>query len=224
VEFGGGIRLSVKEVNFRMVEQRHDRRLTLRCLNTSPYEVRLRAEFAEPLPFLRAEAPAVLAPGAEGEIAFICDLSAAEVWGTFVDSCYLTVSGRRLEGAVVVRGTGVGDLAELREMPRGKRPQAEIAESLLDFGTCAADGTAECRFTLENKGGSPLRIYAVKYPEGVTGQITAGEEIAAGGSKTFVLRVDGRTAGCGNYFAHVELLVSDALSPLCDLRVRGRFE
>ena len=34
VEFGGGIRLSVKEVNFRMVEQRHDRRLTLRCLNT----------------------------------------------------------------------------------------------------------------------------------------------------------------------------------------------
>ena len=73
VEFGGGIRLSVKEVNFRMVEQRHDRRLTLRCLNTSPYEVRLRAEFAEPLPFLRAEAPAVLAPGAEGEIAFICD-------------------------------------------------------------------------------------------------------------------------------------------------------
>ena len=161
VEFGGGIRLSVKEVNFRMVEQRHDRRLTLRCLNTSPYEVRLRAEFAEPLPFLRAEAPAVLAPGAEGEIAFICDLSAAEVWGTFVDSCYLTVSGRRLEGAVVVRGTGIGDLAELREMPRGKRPQAEIAESLLDFGTCAADGTAECRFTLENKGGSPLRILSL---------------------------------------------------------------
>ena len=192
VEFGGGIRLSVKEVNFRMVEQRHDRRLTLRCLNTSPYEVRLRAEFAEPLPFLRAEAPAVLAPGAEGEIAFICDLSAAEVWGTFVDSCYLTVSGRRLEGAVVVRGTGIGDLAELREMPRGKRPQAEIAESLLDFGTCAADGTAECRFTLENKGGSPLRIYAVKYPEGVTGQIAAGEEIAAGRAKTFVLRVDAR--------------------------------
>ena len=223
VEFGGGIRLSVKEVNFRMVEQRHDRRLTLRCLNTSPYEVRLRAEFAEPLPFLRAEAPAVLAPGAEGEIAFICDLSAAEVWGTFVDSCYLTVSGRRLEGAVVVRGTGIGDLAELREMPRGKRPQAEIAESLLDFGTCAADGTAECRFTLENKGGSPLRIYAVKYPEGVTGQIAAGEEIAAGRAKTFVLRVDGRTAGSGNYFVHVELLVSDALSPLCALRVRGRF-
>ena len=124
----------------------------------------------------------------------------------------------------MVRGTGIGDLAELREMPRGKRPQAEIAESLLDFGTCAADGTAECRFTLENKGGSPLRIHAVKYPAGVTGQITAGEEIAAGGSKTFVLRVDGRTAGSGNYFAHVELLVSDALSPLCDLRVRGRFE
>ena len=91
VEFGGGIRLSVKEVNFRMVEQRHDRRLTLRCLNTSPYEVRLRVEFAEPLPFLRAEAPAVLAPGAEGEIAFICDLSAAEVWGTFVD-CLLYTS------------------------------------------------------------------------------------------------------------------------------------
>ena len=40
----------------------------------------------------------------------------------------------------------------------------------------------------------------------------------------FVLRVDGRTAGSGNYFVHVELLVSDALSPLCDLRVRGRFE
>jgi hypothetical protein len=38
------------------------------------------------------------------------------------------------------------------------------------------------------------------------------------------LRVDGRTAGSGNYFVHVELLVSDALSPLCDLRVRGRFE
>ena len=47
VEFGGGIRLSVKEVNFRMVEQRHDRRLTLRCLNTSPYEVRLRAQFGQ---------------------------------------------------------------------------------------------------------------------------------------------------------------------------------
>ncbi len=29
-ELGGGIRLSAKEVNFRMVEQRHDRRLTLR--------------------------------------------------------------------------------------------------------------------------------------------------------------------------------------------------
>ena len=43
-------------------------------------------------------------------------------------------------------------------------------------------------------------------------------------AKTFVLRVDGRTAGSGNYFVHVELLVSDALSPLCDLRVRGRFE
>ena len=66
--------------------------------------------------------------------------------------------------------------------------------------------------------------YAVKYPEGVTGQIAAGEEIAAGRAKTFVLRVDGRTAGSGNYFVHVELLVSDALSPLCDLRVRGRFE
>lgn len=60
VEFGGGIRLSVKEVNFRMVEQRHDRRLTLRCLNTSPYEVRLRVEFAEScFPFLRPQAPAV---------------------------------------------------------------------------------------------------------------------------------------------------------------------
>lgn len=223
-ELGGGIRLSAKEVNFRMVEQRHDRRLTLRCLNTSPDEVRLGAELAEPVPFLRVETPAILASGAEGEIAFVCDLSDAEVWGTFADSCYLTVAGRRLEGAMTLRGTGIGDLGRLRDMPREKRPQAEIAETLLDFGTCASDGTAECRFTLENKGGSPLRIYAVKYPEGVTGQIAAGEEIAAGRAKTFVLRVDGRTAGSGNYFAHVELLVSDALSPLCDLRVRGRFE
>lgn len=43
--------LAIKEVNFRMVEQRHDRRLTLRCLNTSPYEVRLRAELLNLFPF-----------------------------------------------------------------------------------------------------------------------------------------------------------------------------
>lgn len=221
---GGGIRLSADEVNFRMVEQRQQRRLTLRCLNTSPGEVTLGAEFDTPVRWLRVEAPARLASGAQGKIAFVCDLSDDEVWGTFAQACYLTIDGRRLDQPVTLRGAGIADLGVLRAMPREKRPQAEIAQTLLDFGTCAVGGVAECRFTLENTGGSPLRICAVKYPAGVTGRIAAGDEVPAGGAKTFVLQVDGPTAGAGNYFAHVELLLGDALRPLFDLRVRGRFE
>lgn len=223
-ELGGGLRLSAKEVNFRMVEQRHERRLTLRCLNTSQAEMRLGAELAGAASYLRIETPARLASGAEGEIAFVCDLSGAEVWGSFADTCCLTLDDRRLAMPVLLRGTGIADLGELRNMPREKRPRAEIAETLLDFGTCDAGSAARCRFSLENKGRSPLRIHAVKLPQGMTARIAPGDEIAPGASKSYVLQVDGRQAGAGNYFAHVELLVNDALTPLMNIRVRGRFE
>ena len=223
-ELGGGLRLSAKEVNFRMVEQRHERRLTLRCLNTSQTETALGAELVGQSPYLRVETPVRLAAGAEGGIAFVCDLSGAEVWGSFADTCYLTLDGRRLGIPVLLRGAGIADLGELRDMPREKRPQAVMAETLLDFGTCNAAGMARCRFTLENKGGSPLRVQAVKLPAGMTARIAPGDEIAPGTSKSYVLQVDGRQAGAGNYFAHAELLVNDALSPLLDIRVRGSFE
>ena len=109
-------------------------------------------------------------------------------------------------------------------MPRYNLKQTEIAETLLDFGTCDAGSAARCRFSLENKGRSPLRIQAVKLPQGMTARIAPGDEIAPGASKSYVLQVDGRQAGAGNYFAHVELLVNDALTPLMNIRVRGRFE
>lgn len=224
VDLGEGIRLANSEVNFRLVEQGHDRQLTLRCLNTSQREVTLDARFGSPCAYLTIGKPIRLSPGVEGELAVVCDLTHEQVWGTFYADLIVTVDGKALSKTVTVRGAGIADLDELRQMAPEKRPQAVVEESLLDFGSHRASATAECSFVLENKGQSPLRICAVNCPLGVTALFAPGVEVPAGGSQKLSLRVDGRKAGAGNYFSHVELLVNDALQPLCDLRLRGRFE
>ncbi len=114
-----------------------------------------------------------------------------------------------IAAAIVVRS---------RLLDRFGPPRAEFRNERQDLGSVPAGGSAEARFTLQNRGGAPLRIVEV---DGDCGCITTDypKSVAPGQSAAIVARFTANAEWSGHKERSVRVRTNDPSGKLTRLRV-----
>lgn len=167
--------------------------------------------------------PAVLAPGARGQVTFTYDLSTADVWGLQNVSFVVTDGGRPTARPLTAYATVTDDFSGMTEAQKAAAPKAEFDRQFNHFGGAGRGQTLTHDFTLTNTGRSPLAIRHVR-PGSARVSATVPRNTLVPGQSMVVRLVVRTPEAAGRLSESVSIVVNDPARPMRELRVGANVE
>lgn len=217
-----GLRIDRTSFNFAWMTAGDEKSMSLKCINTSAFPVRLRADVRSGSGFLDVWCPGVIPSGEKAEIVLTYrpDTTLAAV-GFHSDSLELRLPGR---GEAVAVDTRVA-VMEIFTMDGqgGKTPGLSITNSYLNLHDIKAGSPdREIQYSVRNIGKAPLVVRDVDCPAGLSCTLAPGTTVAPGETAGFRISLKLSEYLPGKLFETVRILSNDPARPVKSLLISGR--
>jgi len=222
----GGLRATGTNLLFGYVGRGTIKSQSIDIYNGGTAPVTLAYRLTSPAPaagYRVAFSPAVLAPGARGQVTFTYDLSTADVWGLQNVSFVLTDGGRPTARPLTAYATVTDDFSTMTPAQRAAAPTAVFDRQFNHFGSAGRGETLTHDFTLTNTGRSPLAIRHVRPSSPRVIASVPKTTLAPGESMTIRLTVRTPEAA-GRLSESVSIVLNDPARPMRELRVGANVE
>ncbi len=207
----GGISLKAKVVQLNNVNKGDKQTRTLDFQNTSKVPIKL--AFDNMAPYLTVTAiPEIINPGEEGKINLTFNSKNCAQWGLISDDIFVIQNGKKIyseEFKLLLAGNVIEDFGKMTLDQKRKAPILEIPARTLQLGDIKIGTKRIGKFTINNKGQSPLEIRSIINSNKELTVRHGKMSIAGGKSAHIVLELNTKNLTDGEYKKSITIQTND---------------